>query len=224
MGWILRFKALLLKLRRTEDTACLTDAAQHEDALTKDTRDSRNKLCGGYLSSGEFRGAELEVIMFCQIRRFSEEFSCLQKGESVKRGSHIRRLNPKLEDGVLRVGGRLSRAAMPEESKHPAILAKDLHISDLILQHIHREVGHGGRNHMLSRLRQRYWIPGASGSIRWILAKCVVCRRLHGVVGPPQMADLPADRVSSEEPPFSHVGVDFFGPFEVKRGRSLVKR
>ncbi len=46
---------------------------------------------------------------------------------------------------MLKVGGRLSKAAMPEETKHPAILAKDLHISDLILQHIHREVGHGGR-------------------------------------------------------------------------------
>lgn len=77
---------------------------------------------------------------------------------------------------------------------------------------------------MLSRLRQRYWIPGVSGSIRKILARCVVCRRLHGAAGQQQMADLPEDRVSSEEPPFSYVGVDYFGPFEVKRGRSLVKR
>ncbi|KAK3541659.1 hypothetical protein QTP86_034663, partial [Hemibagrus guttatus] len=42
--------------------------------------------------------------------------------------------------------------------------------------------------------------------------------------GQQQMADLPEGRVSSEEPPFSYVGVDYFGPFEVKRGRSLVKR
>ncbi|KAK0146581.1 hypothetical protein N1851_014085 [Merluccius polli] len=37
---------------------------------------------------------------------------------------------------------------MPEEPKHPAILAKDLQISDIILQHIHQEARHGGRNHM----------------------------------------------------------------------------
>ncbi len=72
---------------------------------------------------------------------------------------------------MLKVGGRLSKAAMPEETKHPAILAKDLHISDHILQHIHREVGHGGINHMLSRLCQIYWISGVSGSIRKILAR-----------------------------------------------------
>ncbi|KAI7791514.1 hypothetical protein IRJ41_021689 [Triplophysa rosa] len=70
---------------------------------------------------------------------------------------------------------------------------------------------------MLSRLRQRYWIPGVSGAIRKILARCVVCRRLHGTAGQQQMADLREDRVSSEEPPFSYIGVDYFGPFEVKR-------
>ena len=38
------------------------------------------------------------------------------------------------------------------------------------------------------------------------------------------MADLPADRVTPEKPPFSFVGVDCFGPFLVKKGRSQVKR
>lgn len=33
----------------------------------------------------------------------------------------MHKLNPVLRDGILSVGGRLSRAAMPEEAKHPAI-------------------------------------------------------------------------------------------------------
>lgn len=36
------------------------------------------------------------------------------------------------------------------------------------------------------------------------------------------MADLPKERITPDEPPFTNVGVDFFGPFEVKRGRSTV--
>lgn len=38
------------------------------------------------------------------------------------------------------------------------------------------------------------------------------------------MADLPEDRITPDLPPLSHVGIDYFGPIEVKRGRSLVKR
>lgn len=41
---------------------------------------------------------------------------------------------------------------MPMEARHPKILAKDFHISDLLLQHIHHQIEHGGRNHMLFKL------------------------------------------------------------------------
>lgn len=223
MSWILRLKTLLLRIRKKREVVVQSlPSLTQPDVPGKEIHDDKPRH--GCLSVEEIKEAELEIIKFCQKRRFPEEFSCLQKGEYVKGSSHIYKLSPILDEGVLRVGGRLSKAAMPEESKHPAIIAKDLHISDLIIQHIHQEVGHGGRNHVLSRLRQRYWIPSASVIIRKILARCVVCRRLHGAVGQQQMADLPIDRVSADEPPFSYVGVDYFGPFDIKRGRSLVKR
>ncbi len=37
------------------------------------------------------------------------------------------------------------------------------------------------------------------------------------------MGDLPIDRLTPDLPPFTHVGVDYFGPLEIKRGRSIVK-
>ncbi|KAL2077938.1 hypothetical protein ACEWY4_025623 [Coilia grayii] len=214
VGWIMRFKTALLR-RRT------TNASPQPAADAAPWRDAPHK---GILSLGEIKEAEMQIIKFCQTKRYAEELSCLQGGVSVKRSSHLYKLNPVLEEGVLRVGGRLSRAVMSEDSKHPAIVAKDLPIANLILQHIHKEVGHGGRNHILSRLHQKYWIPRAGTLIRSIMARCVVCRRHHGAVGQQQMADLPGSRVTPERPPFTCVGVDYFGPFEVKRGRSLVKR
>ncbi len=96
---------------------------------------------------------------------------------------------------------------MPEESKHPVILANNSHIADILLQHIHQEVG-GGRNHMLSKLRQKYWIPGVSSAIRKLLYKCI-CRRLNSLLGCQQMADLQSERVTPNEPPFTRVGVDY---------------
>lgn len=39
-----------------------------------------------------------------------------------------------------------------------------------------------------------------------------------------KMADLPISRLACDSPPFTCVGTDYFGPVEVKRVRSLVKR
>ena len=77
---------------------------------------------------------------------------------------------------------------------------------------------------MLSRLRQRFWLPSANSAARCVIKSCVFCRKLQSKVGVQKMADLPEDRVTPDRPPFSHTGIDYFGPIEVKRGRSRVKR
>ena len=38
------------------------------------------------------------------------------------------------------------------------------------------------------------------------------------------MAELPTARLRIHQPPFSHVDIDYFGPFQVKQGWALVKR
>lgn len=50
--------------------------------------------------------------------------------------------------------------------------------------------------------------------------ECVVFRWLSAPRRQ-QMADLPQDRVSPNEPPLTHVGVDYFVPFKVKCGEFL---
>ena len=60
--------------------------------------------------------------------------------------------------------------------------------------------------------------------VRKLLANCFSCRRRQAPVCSQKMADLPKERVTPGQPPFSHVGIDYFGPFMVKQGRSQVKR
>ena len=181
VAWILRFKTWLLSVcqKRRQLSMALAqsdlDTDQQRRSLEKDMETFKRETVSSCLSVGELEKAELEIIKFSQRKRFPEEFSRLQKGKSVKGHSHIYTLCPLMEDGVLRVGGRLSRSSMPAETKHPIILAKDLHISAILLRHIHQEVGHGGRNHLLSKLRERYWITGASTAIRRARSKCIIC-------------------------------------------------
>lgn len=77
---------------------------------------------------------------------------------------------------------------------------------------------------MLSQLRKKYWIIKGNSAARKVISECVVCRRVRGKMGEQKMADLPKERVLPDLPPFTNVGLDYFGPFEVRRGRSQVKR
>lgn len=117
--------------------------------------------------------AEIADVPFTQQQRYKAEIHALSSGKSeVSKDSPIYKLDPCLEDGLLRVGGRLGKAALPEEIKHPFILAKDQHVSTLILRHIHQQLGHCGRNHTLSTLRRKYWITKAPSAVRKVINDC----------------------------------------------------
>ena len=62
----------------------------------------------------------------------------------------IYKLDPKLEDGLLCVGGQLRNAPIPTETKHPLILPKNHHISILIARHYHVISGYSGLEHASS--------------------------------------------------------------------------
>ena len=135
---------------------------------------------------------------------------------SVKKSSSVFGLDPVLIRGVLRVGGRLRRASLPQGAKHQIILPKNHHVTDLIVRHYHLISGHSGREYFLSLLQGKFWVIHANSVVRKLLAKCFDCRRRQAPVCNQKMADLPEERVSPGQPPFSHVGIDFFGPFLVK--------
>lgn len=177
------------------------------------------------LSIEDISEAELAIIRFCQQQRFSEEIATLSAGKgTVSKQSPLYKLDPRLDNGLLRVGGRLARGSLPEEAKHPLILSKDQHIATLLLRNIHERLGHSGRNHILSTLRRKYWITGANSAVRKIMSDCCLCRRQNGRMMLQKMADLPMERILPDKPPFTNTGVDYFGPIEVKKGRGTAKR
>ncbi|KAJ8333724.1 hypothetical protein SKAU_G00410430 [Synaphobranchus kaupii] len=224
VAWVFRFKDLLLLRCRKKNGDLQADPNCQMTTANQNRHDDKSTLKKNVLTVECLTRAEMEIIKFSQNQRFHEEISMLKRGSSVKKSSHLIKLDPVIQDGVLRVGGRLCASAMPEHVKHPAIIPKDLHVTTLILQDIHEKIGHCGRNYMLSRLRQRYWIPSANSIVRKFLSRCVICRKVKGKALGQKMANLPQDRLLPDKPPFTNVGVDYFGPFDVKQGRSTVKR
>ena len=142
----------------------------------------------------------------------------------VKKSGSLRSLDPILANSVLRVSGRLSLESTAFEAKHQIILPKKDHVTNLVVEYYHQISGHSGREYVISLAREKFWIVNASSVVRKVLSKCFSCRRRQGPFCEQKMADLPVDRVTPGQPPFTSVGIDCFGPLQVRRGRSLVKR
>ena len=172
------------------------------------------------LTIQELDEAEAVIVRYTQKKAFPEEFN----SRFVKKSSPIYRLNPRLTDDILRVGGRLSNAAISDAAKHQMILPKKGHITDIIIRDMHERKGHSGREHVLAALREKYWVVNGNAAVRRVLAKCVRCRRVQGPMVTQQMSDLPEDRTTPQGGVFSRVGIDYFGPFYVKVGRQQHKR
>ena len=77
---------------------------------------------------------------------------------------------------------------------------------------------------MRHELQQNFRILGIRNALRNIKSRCVPCRKHSAVVQASIMADLPNERVEKVEFPFTYVGVDYFGPIEVKYIRKTLKR
>ena len=97
-------------------------------------------------------------------------------------------------------------------------------MTNLVVEYCCQISGHSGREYVISLAREKFWIVNASSVVRKVLSKCFSCRRRQGPFCEQKMADLPVDRVTPGQPPFTSVGIDCFGPLQVRRGRSLVKR
>ena len=143
----------------------------------------------------------------------------------VKGSSQLVSLDPFLDNnGIIRVGGGLNYAPIKFSRKHQILILHNSNIAALLIDYFHTTLGHVGQLHVLSMFPEKYWITYANFLTQSILNRCYECRKVHGELGKQKMVDLPPDRVTPGMPPFSFVGVNYFGPFTVKRGHCSVKR
>ena len=189
----------------------------------------------------ELEYAEQQIIKIVQNEAFRDEVQLLKdvktkqqavdqdtskdKIKAMKRLSSLYKLDPFLdEDGLLRVGGRIRQSSAPYEVKHPVILPKKGHVTNLILCHYHKLVQHQGRGITQNEVRASgFWIIGGSSVVSNHISKCVSCWRLRGGPQEQKMANLPKDCLEPA-PPFAFSAVDFFGPWYIKEGGHEVKR
>lgn len=95
--------------------------------------------------------AENQILKIVQQEVFKEEIRCLKNGEPVAKSSPLIKLSPILDENtVLRVGGRLDRANITNEERHPVIIPGSQHVARLIVEHSHIDI-YGGKRVLDSR-------------------------------------------------------------------------
>ncbi|XP_028328030.1 uncharacterized protein LOC114478897 isoform X1 [Gouania willdenowi] len=172
--------------------------------------------CSEHLSENQLNQAKITVICSVQRELYREEIKQIEQGAPLKNSSPLSKLNPFIDtNGILRVGGRLKRAQLLSDETNPILIPSKHHLAQLIIRHFHEKVHHQGRHFTEGAIRAGgFWIVGGKRTISSVIFKCVTCRRLRGKQQEQIMADLPEDRLSTD-PPFTHVGLDVFGPWPV---------
>ena len=168
-----------LKMKRVMAMVILAKS-QWIKKIKKQTSDKKSKL----LNVERLENAATVIFRMIQRKSFLEEVKALSSGthnsNGVNRSSSLFKLDTSLDkNGVLRVGGRLSRSKLSSKLFRGSSWS-------------HGTIGHSGRGLTLNNLRKNgIWVLSANAVVRRIIHKCVACRKLHGKFGDQKMSDLP---------------------------------
>ena len=167
------------------------------------------------LSVAELSKAKIWLFKQAQAKMFPDAVETLQKKKRLPLSHSLQPLNPFLDaDGLLRVGGRLSKSQKDYHSRHPLILNGMHHLTSLIIQSEHKRLCHAGPKLTLGSLQDLYHIVGVRRVVRKWTRQCVTCQRAS-----PKITTqlIPAARLL---PSFANerVSVDYAGPLTLKIG------
>ena len=140
-------RSLLNRLEKFSDWSRAVQAVARLKRLIKEHKGVKERT-NESTSLEERKKAELTIVKLVQEEAFSVEIKNLKEKGDLTKAKHNKlfKLNPILdEDGVLRVGGRLSQAALHPHVRHPVIIPSNTHVASLLIKHFHERVHHQGR-------------------------------------------------------------------------------
>lgn len=113
-----------------------------------------------------------------QEQHYNAELTALRKGKPIPEKSKLVALNPRLDSrGLMRVGGRLEKAAIDPDRKHLVIIPKQSRLAWLLMARTHKQHHHAHTQVIMHHVRQRYWIPQLRSEVKRFIRQCVTCVR-----------------------------------------------
>ncbi|XP_062701238.1 uncharacterized protein LOC134285126 [Aedes albopictus] len=191
----------------------------------------KRPLFTGCLTKEELQKAEISLWCITQATAYPDEITVLRQQnvnpkKAIEKTSPVYKLSPYLdEQGVMRMDSRIGAASfVGYDFKFPVILPRNHPATLLLINWYHRRYLHANNETVHNEIRQRFHISNLRTVVRHVAKNCQACRIAKVTPSTPKMAPLPDARLAVAVRPFSFVGLDYFGPMQVKVGRSYVKR
>lgn len=211
---------------------CVAYVLRYLSNLRNSVQGNPRKI-GKELSRQELQDAEQSLWILIQSESFPDEVAVIKhnklmgtKKKALDGSSKIAKLPPIMDDqGVLRIDGRIDAADyLTFDARYPVIMPRDHRVTELLLDWYHRRYRHANDETVLNEVRQRFYVAKLRTCLRKAKTRCMWCRVYKSSPLPPKMAALPRVRLTPHVRAFTFVGIDYFGPYLVKVGRSAVKR
>ena len=164
------------------------------------------------------------VVKADEMVHLEAEFKALSNGESINPKSSIAPLYPFMDNGVIRVGGRLAHGySMTDNQRFLLLVSHRSKLATLAINDAHKRTLHGGPTATVAEMRRQIWVTQAMKKASACIKKCVTCFRFNSGPTQQRMGYLPSSRIEVPERAFSCVGLDFAGPLTFKNGTECVK-
>ena len=186
--------------------------------------DERDQL--PFVRASERTEAETFLLKKAQWESFADDIVVLTKRQQLSSKSEIKDLSPEImSDGLIRMRSRLEFADyLPDSVKFPIILSRCHEITKLIVQDVHERFLHQSHEAVVQEIAQKFQIKALRQLLKEVRRSCSQCQRDAAKPRAPEMAPLPKPRIEPFVKPFTHTGVDAFGPYDVIIGRTVHKR
>lgn len=201
-------------VRLTRSAACVIRAAEAFKARLLSRRPEIE------MNNEHLKIAELLLIKRSQHVSFNEEVKLVRSSQPIPRKSPLSKVAVKMNKAdIMVLDSRVDRGT----SDIPVLHAKEDFVK-LLIQHFHEKFNHGNHATVINELKQRYYIIGMRGAIRYICTKCQWCRTYKGATLKAPVGDLPAERLQAYQPAFTATAIDLYGPMNITIGRRREKR
>ncbi len=178
------------------------------------------RVCSEILQPRDVQCARLHLLRLAQRHSYKDVFEALHHHRSLPKRHNLARMEISLDsDGLLKISSRIRNTASPKTSKQLIPLSLQSTLTRLLVKTLHKSHSHPGVEALLSIIGDTSLIPSLRNYLKKFSRDCPICQRAYAKPQGQQMGLLQLSR-TTPAPPFMRTGVNFAGPFHIKKGHT----